>query len=179
MVILTALNKEAARRFGSIAAFARAFEQAASVPGQALPLPVNSATPPQSVPPQQPAAPLPLQMPISLSSEAPPPPPFYPSPGASAPRLPVAPPAPLYPAASNSPLLPPTIAPNSPTPFPATPQQPMVLPPVQPYAQSVQPYAQSVQPYEYPSQPYAPPVKPYEYPITGAPQQPAVNGHPH
>jgi serine/threonine protein kinase len=136
-VILTALNKLPARRFGSVTAFARAFQQAAAVSGFALPAP---ASPPFSVSsPAQESGP-----PAAGIVPAPsvPPAPVYAVARDSQPRLLAVPP--VTPDPLNSA---PTIASSS---SPQYPQQPVILPPVQEQPPATYPPLQEQPPAVYP-----------------------------
>ncbi len=197
-VILTALAKESSRRFGSVTAFARAFQQAAAVPGLALPFAGNASTPAplQGALSQQPPVPpagLPAYSSPNYGASLPPAPPFaapnsgmppqvapWPGSGASAPQWPVVPPATPYPLAHSSPALPaatpssPYIAQGNSAPYLPT------LPPAAQVAPYYPPQSAVVLPptLEQPPAPYAPPppqavyqsYPQFSYPQTGASQ---------
>lgn len=168
-VILTALNKAPARRFGSVMAFARAFQLAAAVPGFALPVQASPVTPSPAAGHPPLAAPVALEAPGPRAAGFAPPPvasaPIYAGAGDAASRQPVAPPATPDPLKSV-----PTIASSAP---PQYPQPPVVLPPVAEQPPSVYP------PFQGQSAPVYPPV--YQesavpaYPVY---QEPSAPGYP-
>lgn len=182
-VILTALAKKPGERFGSISAFARAFQQASAVSGFALSPTVNPVAPisqpgeaaPLPVPPAYPPPIMPV-MQYPMPAEAAPPVSAYPVANSSSQLLPTVPPASTYPQTGDVAPLPPTIAPAAATPFPfSPPQQAVVLPSMQssPAYPSMpgQPSMQSSPAYPpLPGQPSAQ-YPPYQYSNTTAQHQ--------